>query len=158
MTDDTPRRLGDTERSLADKLNHLYQHQLPAGRKKPYTDREVAEAVRRTGGDVSASYLHALRTGKRTNPTKQHMEALAAFFGVPAAYFLSGDTGRIDAELRRLQELRDLNEALQTPGVRAVALKARGLSEANRANLDAILDHVLSLERSTLRETTDPET
>lgn len=157
MTDDTHRRRGDTERSLADKLNHLYQHKLPTGRKKPYTDREVAEAVRRTGGDVSASYLHALRTGKRTNPTKQHMEALAAFFGIPAAYFLSGDTRNIDAELRQLQELRDLNEALQTPGVRAVALKARGLSEANRANLDAILDHVLSLERSAGQPSTNPE-
>ncbi|MCN0178456.1 helix-turn-helix domain-containing protein [Salinispora arenicola] len=156
MTDHAPRALGDAERSLADKLNHLYRSCLPAGRTKPFTDREVAEAVRRAGGDISASYLHALRTGKRTNPTKQHMEALAAFFGVPAAFFLSGDTSHLDAELRRLQELRELNEALENPRVRAVALKARVLTEGGVRNIDAILDHVLELERGEGRTPPEP--
>lgn len=155
MTDHAPGGLGDAERSLADKLNDLYHTQLPAGRTKPFTDREVAEAVRRAGGDVSASYLYALRTGQRTNPTKQHMEAIATFFGIPAAYFLSEDP-RLDAEVRRLQGLRELNQALEDPAVRSVALKARGLTPAGVRNIDAILDHVLALERGDTRTSTAP--
>ncbi|MFJ9416638.1 hypothetical protein ACIRPT_20950 [Streptomyces sp. NPDC101227] len=35
----------------------------------------------------SATYMWQLRTGRADNPTKKHMDALAAFFGVPQDYW-----------------------------------------------------------------------
>ena len=63
-----------------------------------------------------------LRTGRRDNPTKRHLEALAQFFQVPVAYFFDDDQGAaITRELELLGVLRDA-------GVRSVALRALTLS------------------------------
>jgi transcriptional regulator with XRE-family HTH domain len=135
-------------RTLADKLAHLYVTVRPAGRSKPYTDREVAAAITAQGVEISASYLNLLRTGRKTNPTLRHLQALAQFFGVPVAYLCDdGTVERVDAELARLTELRELQDALNTPEVRVVALKARGLSAASLERLGDIIDHVRQLER-----------
>jgi transcriptional regulator with XRE-family HTH domain len=135
-------------RTLADKLAHLYVTVRPAGRSKPYTDREVAAAITAQGVEISASYLNLLRTGRKTNPTLRHLQALAQFFGVPVAYLCDdGTVERVDAELARLTELRELQDALNTPEVRVVALKARGLSPASLERLGDIIDHVRQLER-----------
>ncbi|HWH01080.1 MAG TPA: helix-turn-helix domain-containing protein [Pilimelia sp.] len=142
---DTP---ASRSESLADKINYLYAAVVPAGRSRPYTDREVAAAIKAAGTDISASYLNLLRTGERTNPTKRHLEALARFFGVPVGYFFDEDTATVEEELRRLQALRDLKEAFESPQVRTVALKARGLSEVSLQQLGAIIDHVRALERA----------
>lgn len=107
-------------RTIAEKLNHLFETVHPAGR-GPYTNREVANAVSANGGPkISATYVWQLRRGERTNPTVDHLRALAGFFGVPASYFLDDDTERIDAEL-------DLLVALRDAGVRHIALRASGL-------------------------------
>lgn len=146
MTDDP----GIRRRSLAGKLTHLYSATLPASRKnRPYTDREVAAAICEQGTDVSASYLNLLRTGRKTNPTMRHLAGLARFFGVPPAYFFDDVTAsRVDAELERLADMRDLKEALSTPEVQAIALKARGLSDASLRRLGDIIDHVRALEQA----------
>ncbi|WP_067508988.1 helix-turn-helix transcriptional regulator [Actinoplanes sp. TFC3] len=137
-------------RTLADKLSHLYAATLPASRgNRPYTDREVAAAICAQGAEISASYLNLLRTGKKTNPTMRHLEGLARFFGVPPAYFFDEDlASRVDDELDRLAGMRDLRAALDAPEVQAVALKARGLSDASLRRLGDIIDHVRELEQA----------
>ena len=79
----------------------------PAGRRE-YSLEEVALAIRRRGGPtISASYLWLLRTGRKANPTKRHLEALASFFGVPPAYFFDDALGaRSAADLDLLATLR----------------------------------------------------
>jgi transcriptional regulator with XRE-family HTH domain len=137
----------DEPKSLADKINHLYASVRPSGRARPYSDREVAAAIREAGTEISYAYLHMLRTGERANPTKRHLEGLARFFGVPPAYFFDDDTAtQVDEELRRLRALRDLKDAFESPEVRTVALKARGLSDVSLQQLGAIIDHVRALE------------
>jgi hypothetical protein len=69
----------------------------------------VASAIRRRGGPtVSHTYLWQLRRGLRDNPTKQHLEALADFFGVPPSYFFDDAAGpRPEADLELLAAFVD---------------------------------------------------
>lgn len=116
--------------SLARKLNHLFATMHPAGR-GPYSPEEVARAIaEKDAGGVSAAYLYMLRKGQRDNPTKRHLELLADFFGVPAAYFFDDDASdKIEAEMALLVAMRDGD-------VRRIAARVNGLS-AN--SLDGIL-------------------
>ncbi|WP_305785982.1 helix-turn-helix domain-containing protein [Symbioplanes lichenis] len=105
------------QRTLADRLNHLFEVVRPAGRSKPFSNPEVARAVSGRGDvQISPQYLWALRNGSRDNPTVKQLEALAAFFGVPPAYFLSDERAAdIDEQLALLAAARDadVREILQ---------------------------------------------
>ncbi|MFD6415751.1 helix-turn-helix domain-containing protein [Streptomyces sp. NPDC060194] len=130
----TPRR------SLADKLDYLFETVRPRGR-GPYTYDEVATEIAKRGGPtVSASYIWSLRTGKKDNPTMRHLEALAEFFGVPPAYFFSSeDSERIESELALLAAFRDAE-------VRDVALRSSGLSTETLQTIRGFVERARALE------------
>lgn len=114
---------------LAAKLNHLFDTiKRPDGR--AYSNATAAEAISATGDEsISKVYLWELRNGKKTNPTMRHLAAIADFFGVPTSYFLDQDVEQqVKAELELLHALRDNN-------IRALALRAQGLSPATLAAL-----------------------
>ncbi|GIH64700.1 MULTISPECIES: helix-turn-helix domain-containing protein [Microbispora] len=136
MADTEPR----AERTLADKLNHLFATVRPRGGGE-YSLEDVAETIRQKGGPtISATYVWQLRKGIRDNPTKRHLEALADFFGVPPAYFFDdAATQRIDAELQLLSALRDAS-------VRRIALRASGLSPKSLDAITDMVDRVRELE------------
>jgi transcriptional regulator with XRE-family HTH domain len=131
---------GNRPRTLADKVNHLFQTVHPAGR-GPYSNDEVATAIQDRGGpSISATYIWLLRKGERDNPTLKHLEALAEFFGVPPAYFFDDSaTARIDAELEMLSAMRDA-------GVSALALRMAGLSERSLQPIAEVIERVRELE------------
>lgn len=138
-------------KSLADKLNNLFQLCKPAGR-KPFSNADVAKAIRELGYDISSSYIAALRAGDKTNPTLRHLEGLARYFGVPAAYFFDdATTASIHSQLEQLATLRELQAALNDDGVRILALKARGLSPTGIQHIERIVDHVRALEQESRR-------
>ncbi|GAB2785778.1 helix-turn-helix domain-containing protein [Amycolatopsis magusensis] len=126
--------------ALAAKVDHLFRTVRPRDGGE-YTFEEVAEALRGRGGPtISATYLWQLRKGVRDNPTKRHLEALAGFFGVPAAYFFDEEEARrIDAELALLTALRDAP-------VRQIALRASGLSPKSLEAIADMVDRVRELE------------
>src|SRR5947209_7315459 len=95
-------------RSLADKINQLFTTmQRSDGR--PYTNDEVAETIRKRGGQISGTYIWMLRRGDRTNPTLQHIQALASFFRVDGDYFFDDDHAeRIYDRIEGLSWLRGL--------------------------------------------------
>jgi transcriptional regulator with XRE-family HTH domain len=127
------------QRRLADKLNHLFATVHPAER-GPYSNEEVAAAIRDRGPTISGTYIWLLRKGDRDNPTLKHLEALAAFFGVPAAYFFDDDAAaRIDAELDLLATMRDL-------GVQRVAMRMAGLSSRSLESIAEVIERVRELE------------
>jgi transcriptional regulator with XRE-family HTH domain len=133
----------DTRRvapSLADKLDRLFQAVRPAGRGE-YSYQEVADAIRAEGGPtISATYLWQLRKGLRDNPTRNHLAALARFFGVSPAYFFDEDAAEVvDAQLSLLAAMRDAS-------VRSVALRAAGLSVESLAAVQVVIDHARRLE------------
>ena len=125
--------LAPTER-LADRLDQLFRTVHPKDR-GPYTPAEVAEAINGSAGErvISSTYIWQLRTGRRDNPTQRHLAALAAFFGVSPLYFFD------QPERDRETIPPELEAALQDQDLRAMALRASGLSgRALRAITDMI--------------------
>lgn len=147
---DAPGRAEATEpepaqTSFAARLDRLFR-QVHPGRSGQYTYEEVAQGATRAGFEISAAYVWQLRTGKRTNPTLRHIEGLAAFFGVPAGYFLDPQVyDRVDPELELAATLRDV-------GVRQLALRAHGLSPEALAAIQDMVEHVRRLEGVADRE------
>jgi transcriptional regulator with XRE-family HTH domain len=125
---------GDGGASFSERLDHLFRTVHPMGRGE-YSYREVAKAIEdHHGTTISASYLNQLRTGVKDNPTKRHIEALAAFFGVPPSYFFdSRAAARIDQEL-------DLLAALRDSGVRQIAMRAAGLPPEGLESVRQIIE------------------
>jgi transcriptional regulator with XRE-family HTH domain len=131
--------------SLAERIDRLFKTVRPPERPgREYTPGEVAAAIseRATSDDgkISDTYIRYLRSGQRTNPTKRHLEALAAFFGVPVSYFLDDDAaGRIYSQLALLSAMRDER-------VQALALRAAGLSDRALAAITEMINHARVLE------------
>jgi transcriptional regulator with XRE-family HTH domain len=136
--------------SLADKLNRLFTTVYPAGRGTPYSNKEVASAIRAAGGAISDVYIWQLRTGRRENPTRDHLAALANFFGVSPAYFFDEDTAaRTDADLDTLDRLRQLRP--EQVSLRTV-LAQQGLSPESQRLIQQLVDRCLELEGKARRD------
>ncbi|WP_340684986.1 XRE family transcriptional regulator [Amycolatopsis coloradensis] len=122
--------------TLTDRIDRLFQVvRRPNG--EQYSHEEVARACREsTGESFSAAYLWQLRTGRRDNPTKRHLEALAAFFQVPPAYFFDDEQGRA------LAEEVELLGALRNTAVRNLALRAVTLSEEGLGTVTDIVEAI----------------
>ncbi|ANW22603.1 helix-turn-helix domain-containing protein [Streptomyces clavuligerus] len=116
---------------------------------QPYSNEEVAASCRRTTGEsFSATYLWQLRTGRRDNPTKRHLEALAQFFQVPPAYFFDDAQGAdVSAQLALIAALRDA-------GVRNVTLRAVGLSPESLGTVTELIEVIARRERAARRTDT----
>jgi transcriptional regulator with XRE-family HTH domain len=135
--------------TLAERLNHLFATVHPRGR-RPYSNEEVASAIREAGGEISSTYIWQLRKGLKDNPTLKHLEALAQFFGVPAAYFVDDATAvKVSGELETLALLKDV-------AARRIGLRAVGLSERSQQTVAEMLERVRELE-GLAREPDDPE-
>ncbi|GAA3073924.1 helix-turn-helix domain-containing protein [Streptosporangium carneum] len=134
MTDEQDR--APVAGTLSDRIDHLFQVvRRPNG--EQHSHEEVAKACRESTGETfSATYLWQLRTGRRDNPTKRHLEALAAFFQVPPAYFFDDEQGTAIAK-----EL-ELLGALRNSAVRDVALRAVNLSEEGLGTVADIIDAI----------------
>lgn len=94
---------GGDASTLADKLNHLFAAVPPrrGGRREFSNEHVAAEIGRASGVTISQSYIWQLRKGRKDNPTLKHLQALADFFGVPAAYFFDSEvTARVNDQLR----------------------------------------------------------
>ncbi|MDH6623222.1 transcriptional regulator with XRE-family HTH domain [Streptomyces sp. LBL] len=137
---------------LARRLNHLFDTVHPRGR-GPFSNEEVARAIRDQGGDISKQYIAYLRKGERGNPRVQHVEALAKFFGVPVAYLLDDDSGsQTEKRLEELAAWRDagLSEedlrSLERAGVTGVAMRAVGLSPKGLEFAKVLLDQLREME------------
>ncbi len=113
--------------TFAERLDRLFSTMHPRHRGE-YSTQEVVDGIAAQGGPtISAVYLWQLRKGRRTNPTKEHLEALARFFGVSPSYFFDEEVSDIDEQLELLallrdQQVRDLarRAAVLTPGSRRV--------------------------------------
>lgn len=126
--------------TLADILEKLFQTvRRPNGKK--HSAEEVANWAsawlqERGKGTFSKQYLLDLRAGKKKNPTKSHLEALAAFFDVDPALFLNSERSK------KIQADLDLALAIREGGVAAIALRTVSLSPADQQK---VLEFVQSL-------------
>jgi transcriptional regulator with XRE-family HTH domain len=136
-------------RTLADKLNHLFANTTTRGGQE-YSNEQAAAAIVATGVTISQSYIWQLRKGKKDNPTFKHLQALAAFFGVPVSYFFDDEvTDRVDQQLEELRaEQARLNEIMDSSDAQLMALRAGELSPEGRRQVMDLLDVVHRLERA----------
>ncbi|WP_405590202.1 XRE family transcriptional regulator [Streptomyces sp. NBC_01190] len=126
--------------TLAAKVERLFDVvRRPDGER--YTNEQVAQACRdSTGESFSTTYLWQLRTGKRDNPTKRHLEALAQFFQVPPAYFFDDEqSAKLDEEIALLGALREA-------GVRSIALRTVNLSVDGQAVISDMVEAIARRE------------
>jgi transcriptional regulator with XRE-family HTH domain len=126
---------------LARRLEHLFQTVHPKGG-KPYTNVEVADAINAAAGEkvISQAYVWQLRKGIKDNPTKRHLAALAAFFGVSVLYFFDDEDDNPTAPATKV----DL--ALRDDAVKEVALRAAGLSDETLKTIQDMIDRARTLE------------
>lgn len=131
---------GDVWRTLADKLNRLFEIMHPAGERPPSNAKVAAVITEDYGVDISQNYIWMLRNGQRTNPGLRHLQALAWFFGVDPNYFFDSDKARqIDDELALIAALRDT-------GVRNVALRTAGASAPTRGAIERFTEQATELD------------
>jgi transcriptional regulator with XRE-family HTH domain len=122
-------------KSLSEKIEYLFRTVQPLGRE--YSLQEVADGCRSIAdASFSKAYVWSLRNGARSNPTMRHLEALAAFFGVPPAYFFD------DEVVERVETQIALATALGNADIRAVALRMNKLSSLDRKSLIRIVDEI----------------
>jgi transcriptional regulator with XRE-family HTH domain len=126
---------------LSVKLNKLFDTMRKPS-EHPLSNAAAAEAITdKTGVSISPAYLWQLRNGMKTNPTVQHLRAIAQFFGVPPSYLIDpGVDVEIDKQLNLLQLMRD-------SGVRDLARRASGLTPQALTSLAAMVDHARQLEK-----------
>lgn len=135
----TKRNAARGERDLAWKINRLFETMHPEGRE--YTHGEVVEGIRSSGGpQLSPAYLWQLRHGVRANPTKEHLEAIALFFGISPAYFYD------DPAARDLIDRLALADALQNDQIARLATRANGLSDETLAAVERIIEQARQIE------------
>jgi transcriptional regulator with XRE-family HTH domain len=136
-------------RPLADKLNHLFATATARGGQE-FSNEQVAAAIVATGVTISQSYVWQLRKGKKDNPTFKHLQALAAFFGVPVSYFFDDEvTDRVDQQLEELKEEQArLHRIMGSSDAQLMALRAGELSPQGRRQVMDLLDVVHRLEQA----------
>ena len=126
--------------TLADRLDRLFRTaRSPRGR--PYTTGEAARAIAAAGGPtISPTYLWELRTGRAIDPRRSHLQALAAFFGVPCGYFFDDEPASpTSGDPAVLLALRD-------DAVRRFVARLAGLSPATLDALVGIVERIRALE------------
>ena len=123
---------------LAQRIDKLFKTVKPKGRE--FTYDEVAQGCEAIGGSFSKTYVWQLRTGLRENPTKRHLESLAAFFGVPVGYFFD------DEAAKRIDEQVELAIALRDASVRDIALRTMSMDEATRRSIAQIVREVGNIQ------------
>lgn len=126
----------ETPGSLAARIEYLIKTVHPAGR-GPYTLAEISDGV-----GISEGYLSQLQNGRRDNPTKLHLEAIARFFGVSAAYFFD------DTEAKKTVEQLALLEALRDTGLKKVMMRSLDLDEAGRSFLAEMVHKLGAMQQS----------
>lgn len=137
-------------RSLADKINHLFEA-IRRDDGQEFSNEFVAAAICESGETtISQSYIWQLRKGKKTNPTISHLQALADFFGVPVTYFFDDEVASKVERRLETQQAR-VSEAIGSGDVRLMAMRAGELSPRGRKQVMDLLDVVYRLEQAERR-------
>lgn len=127
--------------TVPERVERLFATVKPAGGLgREYTHPEIADRAAAAGYAISPSYVWQLRHNPDKNPTMRSLEALAAAFDVPVAYFFDDDAA---AALRNDLALL---AALHDPAVRDLAARAHGLSAETLAALATFVDRAREWE------------
>ena len=143
--------IDDGQRSaFAAKLDHLFRTVRDA-QGELWTNRAAARVLEARGCAISHAHIGNLRHG-RADPRPSDTAGLAAMFGVSVEYFSDyvprpappDGAGSADSA----EMTTRLVQALQDPAIRSVTFRMHdGMSEAGKATIVSLVEHVLTLER-----------
>ena len=119
--------------TFADRLNFLIK-QKAAGRELSLSTL-AADIKEQSGVTISKAYLSDLRHGNAPEPRLDVVRALASYFAVDPAYFISSS----DVHTQ-------LAAGLVSAGVEEVSLRAVGLSDKSIQHLLGIVDSIRAIE------------
>jgi transcriptional regulator with XRE-family HTH domain len=141
----------DNLRSLADKINFLFDTVRPprsggggGNVDRPYSNAEVARA---TG--ISETHIGYLRNGRRDNPGRDVLQAIARFFRVSASFLVDADPEQDDyiaAQVRLAAVLR--NEQVRLLAFRLI--EANPSTETLNA-IRTVVEEVLRVEATGMK-------
>jgi transcriptional regulator with XRE-family HTH domain len=121
--------MNDTQRSLAEKLDRLFEEKRkPDG--SQYTQADVVEG---TQGVLTRVYLWKLRTGRASNPGFQILQAISDFFGVDPSYFFED----------RLEEAVDESLRVRNDLLNKITLRSSMLDEEGKQAVLNMIDYIL---------------
>jgi transcriptional regulator with XRE-family HTH domain len=123
--------------TLAQKIAQAAWSTRPADRSVGWTKAEIC-----AGTGLSASYVDNLLSGKQDNPTKDVLERLSVFFGIPdPGYFLDRGEDVIGERLAQLEKAQLLAEE----PVINLAHKLAGLEPTELSTVMAALDALVAM-------------
>lgn len=91
--------------SFGPRLDHLVRT-VPGPDGRSWSNVKLSRALAGLGLTVSAGYISQLRTGAKTNPAAQIVEAIAKALAIPVTYFFDDDVSSVDRQLQQLAALR----------------------------------------------------
>lgn len=113
----------ETNKTVGELVDQLFKtHLRPDG--KEYTYQEVAAAL---NGELDATYIGKLRSGKITNPGRNVLKLLCLFFRVPSSHFFP------ELDTLAKEENIDGEQRLQ------LALRSIGLDPETQAHIQALV-------------------
>jgi transcriptional regulator with XRE-family HTH domain len=136
---------GGPQRALAAKLKDLID-----GTGKSF--KTIAQEISAQGPPtISATYLWKLCKGLSTNPTLEHLEALARYFHVDPGYFFADESAPQETMTAAEQIAADprLRALLKQAGIERLALRAADLSPGRLRMLERIAEDVAKLREET---------
>ncbi|MEZ0070281.1 transcriptional regulator with XRE-family HTH domain [Streptacidiphilus sp. MAP12-20] len=127
-------------RTLAEKLQWLRVLKTPEGGKPPSYAKMAAQISEETGVSISHAYIWELAKGKTTNPSLEHLEAIAAWFKIPLVY-LTGGPG-----FEQLETDLELLHHLKSAGVKDIKVQDVAGGSADADAVQALVGRLQLLE------------
>ncbi|APA98832.1 Nucleoid-associated protein EspR [Nocardia seriolae] len=124
---------------FAARLNDLFAAGHTPGA-RPHTNGEVAAQLTAWGHPISKPYLSQLRSGLRTDPSRETVAALARYFRVHPTHLSD------ESQLATTASDLALLTRLQLHGLRALSTRAFDLSEESQNLLAAMADRLRRTE------------
>jgi transcriptional regulator with XRE-family HTH domain len=140
----SPGRRPARHRTLAEKLTYALDKRRQLRPDEQHTPEQIAavlvrdHAVTRCTGDV----IRQLITDPAANPTKDVLQGLAAYLGVPAGYLLDDDeaAARVEQQLEDLSRYASAARTARDTGVAGWAARLGKLSPGKLAAVMAVVE------------------
>jgi hypothetical protein len=131
-------------RTLGERIEWLVENMWPAGRPRPRTNSDIAEAITEVSGEeISSTGFWKLRTGRGDNPTLKTLTSFSRFFKVPLGFF-----GDDPEEAEALGDQMALLVLLRDKGVSRRQLRSfAGLSGSSRQMVLDLIDSAARIEQ-----------
>jgi transcriptional regulator with XRE-family HTH domain len=154
---------------LQDRINRLFSvNHHPDTPEREFRNREVVEACRAVGREISESHLSELRRGIKDNPSQRTLETIAWFFRIPVEYFdtpgamdvegeLAVREAKLNARLKadrearedRAAAARELQQAIRASGVTKTAHRGteKGMDTREQAAMMRALAQIILADK-----------